>query len=181
MNLKKYQILFNTFFKAGTFTFAGGLAMLPSIEREIVIKHELMDRETFLEYATLAQTLPGIIALNCACFVGKHIAGNKGMLVAGFASTISAFVLMLLATIGLTQLEDGGWLNGVFTGVQLASSVLILSAAFTLGQHNIKKTYHIFIMVGAFIAVSIFNISAPWVILGAIVIAILLYVRRIKA
>jgi chromate transporter len=72
--------LFVIFFKAGTFTFAGGLAMLPVIEKDVVEKYRLMPKEDFLEYATLAQTLPGVIALNCACFVGRRAGGFLGML-----------------------------------------------------------------------------------------------------
>ena len=93
--------LFVIFFKAGTFTFAGGLAMLPAIEKDVTEKYHLMDKETFMEYATLAQTLPGVIALNCASFVGRQAAGFAGMMAEAIGATISAFVLMIAATIAI--------------------------------------------------------------------------------
>ena len=159
--------LFIIFFKAGTFTFAGGLAMLPVIERDVVEKYRLMSKDEFLEYATLSQTLPGVIALNCASFVGRHAAGVIGMIVAGFGATISAFVLMIVATILLRFVPEGGPVAGAFSAIRAASAALVLSAAFTLGQHNIKSIFSVILMLAAFTAVAFLNISAPIVVLLA--------------
>lgn len=159
------QALFVIFFKAGTFTFAGGLAMLPVIEKDIVDKYALLDKETFLEYATLAQTIPGVIALNCAAFVGQRVAGVKGMLAAGLGSTLSAFVLMLLATIAIQFIPQTGPFMGAMQCIRAASSALILSAAFSLGRHNLKSAFSILLMLAALSLVLLFQISAPIVIL----------------
>jgi len=122
--------LFIVFFKAGTFTFAGGLAMLPIIERDLVEKYRLIKKEEFLEYATLSQTLPGVIAANCACFVGRYVAGTPGMLAACLGATISAFILMLAATIAVQYIPQNGPVMGAMSCIRAASSALILSAAF---------------------------------------------------
>ena len=159
--------LFFIFFKAGTFTFAGGLAMLPVIEKDVVEKHKLLSKEEFLEYATLAQTLPGVIALNCACFVGRHCAGTIGMLVAGFGATISAFAIMLGATIAIQFLPQAGPAMGAMHGVRAASAALILAAAFTLGKHNIKSVFSVIVMLAAFAAIAFFHVGAPLVVLAA--------------
>jgi len=166
-DLKTLWHLFVIFFKAGTFTFAGGLAMLPVIEKDVVEKYQLMPKEEFLEYATLAQTLPGIIALNCSAFVGRHTAGTLGMFVAGFGATISAFVLMVVATILLRLVPQEGAFAGAFRGIRAASAALILSAAFSLGKHNIKTAFTIVVMLAAFALVLFLKISAPLVILAA--------------
>lgn len=166
-NLKTYWALFMIFFKAGTFTFAGGLAMLPVIKRDVVDKYKMMPEEEFLEYATLSQTLPGVIALNCASFVGRRVGGIIGMMVAGLGATISAFVLMILATILLQFIPQEGPVAGAFQGIRIASSAFILSAAFTLGKHNIKNFFGIILMLAAFLFVMFTNISAPIVVLTA--------------
>jgi chromate transporter len=159
--------LFVIFLKAGTFTFAGGLAMLPVIEKDVVEKYALMPCEEFLEYATLSQTLPGVIALNCAVFVGRRVAGFWGMLSAGLGATFSAFVLMLLATVLLQFIPQEGAFAGAFRGIRAASAAMILSAAFALGKHNIKGAFTVVVMLGAFALVLFGNISAPLVILAA--------------
>ena len=153
------------FFKAGTFTFAGGLAMLPVIEKSIVSTYKMMDKEEFMEYATLSQTLPGVIALNCASFVGKRTAGILGMLVAGLGATFSAFVLMLLATIAIQYIPQEGPVIGAMHCIRAASSALILSAAYSLGKHNLKSLFSVIMMIVAFIMVFILKISVPFVVL----------------
>ena len=171
-NMKKQEFktlwaLFAIFFKAGTFTFAGGLAMLPVIEKDVVEKYKLMPREDFLEYAVLAQTLPGVIALNCASFVGKRAAGFKGMLAAGFGATFSAFVLMIAATMLLQLIPQQGPFVGAFQGIRAASAAIVLSAAFTLGRHHLKSAFAIIVMLAAFGLVLFASISAPLVVIAA--------------
>lgn len=167
LKLLTYWRLFVVFFKAGTFTFAGGLAMLPVIQRDVVDKYNMMAEDEFLEYGTLSQTLPGVIALNCASFVGLRVAGTVGMLVAGLGATISAFVIMILATILIQFIPQDGPVAGAFNGIRIASSAFILSAAFTLGRYNIKNFFGIILMLAAFVLVQFTNISAPIIVIAA--------------
>lgn len=166
-DLLNYWRLFIIFFKAGTFTFAGGLAMLPVIQRDVVDKYKMMDKDEFLEYGTLSQTLPGIIALNCASFVGRSVGGTIGMLIAGLGATISAFAIMILATVLMQFIPQDGPVAGAFSGIRIASSAFILSAAFALGRHNIKNFFGVILMLSAFVLVQFTNISAPLVVLAA--------------
>ena len=174
---KTLWALFVIFFKAGTFTFAGGLAMLPVIEKDVTEKYKLMGKDEFMEYATLAQTLPGVIALNCACFVGKHAAGIPGMLVASVGATFSAFVLMLLATIAMQYVPQTGPVIGAMRAIRAASAALILSAAFSLGKHNLKNAFAVAIMAVAFVLVFFFKVSTPIVILATGIAGVIFYKR----
>jgi len=165
--LKVLWPLFIIFFKAGTFTFAGGLAMLPVIEKDIVEKYKMMNKEDFVEYATLAQTLPGVIAVNCASFVGKRAAGAAGMFVASLGATFSAFVLMVAATIATQHIPQSGPVVGAMSCIRAASSALILSAAFTLGANNLKSHFAVIVMLAAFASVSLFRFNIPLIVLAA--------------
>lgn len=165
--ISKLWGLFYIFFKAGTFTFAGGLAMLPVIQKDVVEKYKFMSNEEFIEYATLAQTLPGVIALNCASFVGKRVAGTIGMIIAGFGAIISAFILMIVATILIQMVPEDGWVAGAFRGIRAASSAFVLVAAYTLGRYNLKGVFGWLVMLASFTFVLILQISAPIVILFA--------------
>ena len=165
--IKNLWPLFIIFFKAGTFTFAGGLAMLPVIEKDIVEKYSMMERDEFLEYATLSQTLPGVIGVNCACFVGRRAAGLPGMLIASLGATFSAFVLMIVATIAAQYIPQAGPAAGAMNCIRAASSALVLSAAFTLGARNLKSTFSVIIMLAAFVSVVILSISTPIVVIAA--------------
>lgn len=159
--------LFVTFLKASTFTFAGGLAILPALEKDAIVKYKLLKKEDFLEYATLAQTLPGVIVLNCASFVGRHVAGFWGMLAAGFGAMLPAFVFMLAATILANLIPREGAFLGAMRGIRAASAALLLAAAFTLGQHNIKSVFAVVVMIAAFVLVAFGKLGAPLVVLFA--------------
>ena len=168
-NQKKLLPLFWIFFKAGTFTFAGGLAMLPVIQKDIVEIYRLVEEEEFIEFASLAQTLPGVIALNCAVLVGKRTAGIPGAIVAGIGSVISAFVVMLLAAIAVAHIPRGGAVDGAFRGIRAASAALILAAAVTLAKHNMKNAFAIVVALICFSLIIFLHINAFPVVLAAAV------------
>ncbi len=162
----KCWAVFITFLKASTFTFAGGLAILPAIEKDLVEKYQLLSKDEFMEYATLSQTLPGVIALNCATLVGRKAAGFLGMLAAGLGAIIPAFSLMIVATVLVNMIPQEGWFLGAMRGIRAASAALVLSAAFSLGRHNVKSVFAVIVMLAAF-ALVIFGVSAPLVVVLA--------------
>ena len=141
--------------------------MLPVIEKDIVENYKMMDRDEFLEYATLSQTLPGVIAVNCASFVGRRASGTAGMLVASLGATISAFVLMIAATIAVQLIPQTGPVVNAMSCIRAASSALILSAAFTLGAHNLRSAFAVILMLAAFASVALFSISTPLIVVAA--------------
>lgn len=163
-NFGKYFALFIIFLKASTFTFGGGLAIIKVIEHDIVEKYQLLGRDEFLEYATLSQTMPGVIALNCATLVGRHAAGFLGMLAAGVGAILPTLVLMIIATVLAEMIPQQGPLMGAMRGIRAASAALVVSAAFSLGQYNIKTVFSIILMIAAFLLIIIGNIDAPLIV-----------------
>lgn len=165
--IKSCFALFLTFLKASTFTFAGGLAILPAIENDVVKKYKFLEKDEFMEYATLSQTMPGVIALNCATLIGRKTAGFWGMLAAGLGAIFPAYILMVVATILAKSIPQEGRILSVMRGIRAASAALILSAAFSLGRHNLKSNFSVIIMIAALFLAVVCNISAPIVILLA--------------
>lgn len=139
--------------------------MVPVIERDVVDKYRLLSKDEFMEYATLSQTLPGVIALNCAALVGRSVAGTAGMLAAGFGAILPAFVLMVLATILAKMIPQEGRLLSAMRGIRAASAALVLSAAFSLGRHNLKGTFSVILMISAFLLLILGNLGAPFIVL----------------
>lgn len=162
---RDYFALFLTFLKASTFTFAGGLAVIPAIERDAVEKYQLITKDDFMEYATLSQTMPGVIALNCATLVGRRAAGFPGMLAAGLGAILPPFALMVVATILANMIPQQGPLLGAMQGIRAASAALVLSAAFSLGRYNLKSAFSVLLMIAAFLLVVIGNVGAPLIVL----------------
>ncbi len=121
--------LFFTFFKIGTFTFGGGWAMISIIEREIVDKHKWLKRESFLDLLAVAQSLPGILAVNIAVAIGDKLKGGKGSLVAALGTILPSFCMILIIAIFLTPdlIKNNEVLSAIFKGIRPAVVALIIA------------------------------------------------------
>lgn len=121
--------LFFTFFKIGTFTFGGGWAMISIIEQEIVDKHKWLERESFLDLLAVAQSLPGILAVNIAVAIGDKLKGGKGSLVAALGTILPSFCMILIIAIFLTPdlIKNNEVLSAIFKGIRPAVVALIIA------------------------------------------------------
>lgn len=122
--------LFVTFFKIGAFTFGGGWAMISIIEKEIVDKHKWIDREDFLDLLAVAQSLPGILAVNIAVSVGDKVRGVKGSMAAAAGTILPSFLMILAIAIFLTPetIKNNETLTAIFRGIRPAVVALIVAS-----------------------------------------------------
>ncbi|HIW97568.1 MAG TPA: chromate transporter [Candidatus Tidjanibacter gallistercoris] len=126
--------LFTTFFKIGTFTFGGGFAMIPLIEREMIDRRGWIERGDFLELLTLAQSAPGPIALNAAVFVGYKTAGYRGAFSAVAGVVLPSFVIILLIAIYFTDIRHNRYVEAAFKGMRPAVVALIAAPLLNLAR-----------------------------------------------
>ncbi len=159
--MKKNWLLFKIFFKASAFTFSGGLAMLPIIQKEIVDKNNLLSEEELLQYASLANSIPGPIVLDLALFVGKSVSGYMGMLLCTLAVSLPAFIGMLVVAIIFKSIpQDNDQINGAFNAIQAASAALIFSVCISSYKKTVKNSFHILILAIMVIGIFIFKINS---------------------
>jgi chromate transporter len=126
--------LFTTFFKIGAFTFGGGFAMIPLIEREMIDRRGWIARGDFLELLALAQSAPGPIALNSAVFVGYKIAGYRGAFAAVAGVVLPSFVIILLIAIYFTDIRHNRYVEAAFKGMRPAVVALIAAPLLNLAR-----------------------------------------------
>ena len=131
--MNPYLTLFTTFFKIGAFTFGGGWAMISIIEREIVDRHHWIEREDFLDLLAIAQSLPGILAVNIATAVGDRIHGNRGSIVAAAGTILPSFLIILAIAIFLTPdlIKNNKIISSIFMGIRPAVVALIIAPVIT--------------------------------------------------
>ena len=129
----RYLSLFSTFFKIGAFTFGGGWAMISIIEREIVDKHHWIERDSFLDLLAIAQSLPGILAVNIATAVGDRIGGTRGSVVAALGTILPSFLIILAIAIFLTPdiIKNNRVVASIFMGIRPAVVALIIAPVIT--------------------------------------------------
>ncbi len=179
--MKKNLILLKVYLLAGTFTFSGGMAMLPVIERELCKKYGLIDKKSLYDYATLAQTFPGVIALTNACFVGKKINGRSGMFFAGMGAILPAYVLMSAATLLYQMLPQQGPALNALAAVRATSASFLFAAAYTIAKHNLKSKINIAIALFCFVCTALHLIGVPLlIILSALVGILMVFIRKDK-
>lgn len=125
--------LFITFFKIGAFTFGGGWAMISIIEKEIVEKHRWIGKEDFLDLLAVAQSLPGILAVNISVAVGDKMRGNRGSIVAALGTILPSFLIILTIAIFLTPdlIKNNETINSIFKGIRPAVVALIIAPVIT--------------------------------------------------
>ena len=175
-NKKKdnYLSLFYTFFKIGAFTFGGGWAMISIIEREIVDKHHWIEKEEFIDLLAIAQSLPGILAVNIATAVGDKIKGTKGSLMAACGTILPSFLLILIIAIFLTPdlIKNNNVISSIFMGIRPAVVALIIAPVITSAKAAKLRitTIWIPIVVALMISMDLGFISNPilYIVLGAL-------------
>lgn len=124
-----YWQLFIAFFKIGAFTFGGGWAMISLIEKEIVDRSGWIEREEFLDLLAVAQSLPGILAVNIAVAVGDKLRGTRGAVAAAAGTILPSFLIILSIAIFLTPdlIKNNPTLSAIFKGVRPAVVALIIA------------------------------------------------------
>ncbi|MBD5253331.1 MAG: chromate transporter [Barnesiella sp.] len=125
--------LFLTFFKIGAFTFGGGWAMISIIEREIVDRRKWLAREEFLDLLAVAQSLPGILAVNISVAVGDKLRGLRGSIVAALGTILPSFLIILTIAIFLTPdlIKTNDTVSRIFMGIRPAVVALIIAPVIT--------------------------------------------------
>ena len=120
--------LFSSFVRIGAFTFGGGWAMISLIEREVVENRRWIPREEFLDLLAVAQSLPGILAVNIAVAVGDRLKGMRGSVAAALGTILPSFLIILLIAVFLTPdlIQHNKVISSVFMGIRPAVVALIV-------------------------------------------------------
>lgn len=141
-----YFQLFSSFFKIGSFTFGGGWAMISIIQREVVEKHHWIKQEEFLDLLAIAQSMPGILAVNISTVIGDRLKGVKGSLAAALGTILPSFVIILMIAIFLTPdaIKNDPTLTAIFKGIRPAVVALIIAPVITTAKSagiNLKTVF----------------------------------------
>ena len=166
-DLTKARQLFGTFSKIGAFTFGGGYAMIPLIEREIV-KKNWMSKEEFMEMFALTQSLPGVFAVNISIFVGYKLHKVSGSLVCALATILPSFAIMMLIAMFFARFQDNEVMIRIFNGIRPAVVALILFPCISAVRALKLKYVQLVAPVIATVLIWQFGLSPVYVVLAGI-------------
>lgn len=165
--------LFVSFAKIGLFTFGGGYAMMPLIQREIVNNKHWATDEEITDYYALSQCTPGAIAINTATFVGNKVGGKWGGIWASLGVVFPSFVIISVIAAFITNFAHLSVVKHAFAGIRLAVSALIINTVITLFKKNLKKALDYSIFGVVLVLSFFFDISPVYLAVGAILLGIL--------
>ena len=165
-NKTTYIDLFTSFFRIGLFTFGGGYAMLPMLERECVENHSWATRDELLDYFAIAQCTPGVIAVNTATFIGQKHRGWLGGIVATLGIVFPSLLIITVLAGVINSFSHLDWVQHAFAGIRVCVCVLIFNAVLKLLKSSVKDWPAAVIFV-AVLAASLFTDLSPVIFVAA--------------
>lgn len=162
-----YLDLFWTFFRIGLFTFGGGLAMLPLLEKEVVSNKHWATYDELVDYYAIGQCTPGIIAVNTATFVGYSQKKVPGAIVATAGIVCPSLIIILLIASLMTSFADQPIVQHALAGIRIAVCVLIAQAVLRLFKKGVKDIFGVILFAVVLLA-TYFNLIP---VAGAVVLA----------
>ena len=162
-----YWSTFSTFFKIGMFTLGGGYAMIPIIEEEVVNKHQWVSKEDMLDLIAIAQSCPGVFAINISIFIGYKLRKTRGALVTALGTALPSFLIILAIAIFFHQFEDNKVVAAMFRGIRPAVVAMIAVPTFNLAKSAHLNRYTLWIPIVSALAIWLLGVSPIWIIILA--------------
>ncbi len=163
--------IFLVFGKIGAFTIGGGIPMIAAIKSELVQRKWLND-EDFVDIITLAQTAPGLFAVNISILTGHRLRGTKGSVVATIASCLPPFLIILMVAMFFTSFKDNPYVIKAFKGIRPVVVALIGMPMIDMIKVTKMRWWSWVIVVSSMTLVCFLNVSPIYILICVISVAI---------
>ena len=174
--------LFIVFFKLGAFTIGGGIAMLPLLQNTLIEEKKWFTKEEFVDIVAVCQSLPGVVAINMATYVGYKKKGLLGSIVSTFGVTIPSFVIILIIAKFVTSLGNNRVVMGAMAGLRAAALGLVAVAIIQLFPAAIKNKMSLLVAIAAFVLIAVIGVNTAYVIMFFIMLSIMgVVIRDLRA
>lgn len=172
--------MFFSFFKIGAFTFGGGYAMIPLIEKEVVDNKGWVSKEEFTDILVLSQSFPGALPVNSSLFIGYKLGGVVGAIIAMLGVVIPSFIIITTIAIFFAKFRENPIIDNVFKGITAAVPVLVLLAVESLSKSVKKTTVNIIIVAVSVVCIVFFDIHPVIMIFLSAFYGIFFSEKRVK-
>lgn len=176
---KIYQILilFITFLKVGAFTFGGGYAMIPIIQKEVVEKRKWATSGEILDILAISESTPGPISVNAATYVGFKVAGFWGSFFATLGLVIPSFIIIYIISLFYKTFMSWSIVQAAFKGISVGVIILLFMAVLKLRKavpNSLLSIVIFAIVLSGVLALNIFQIKIPFITLAIIALGLLI-------
>jgi chromate transporter len=163
--------IFRVFAKIGAFTIGGGIPMIAAIKSELV-ERKWMSDEDFIDIITLAQTAPGLFAVNISILTGHRLRGTKGSVVATIASCLPPFLIILLVAMFFTTFKENEYVIKAFKGIRPVVVALIGVPMITMVKATKMRWWSWLVMLSSIVLVCLLKVSPIYILICVIVMAL---------
>lgn len=178
--IKQLLELYLAFVKIGAFTFGGGLAMMPIMQRELIEKRKWLNEEELIDYFAIGQSTPGIIAVNVATFVGYKKLGWFGGVIATLGVVTPSWVIIMLLAGAISSVDKYPLAQKALKGINVAVAALLTSVIVKFSKKTIKNIWNALFMLLAFALIYFFKVQSVWIIIASLVTGSLVTLYRQK-
>ena len=162
--------ILGVFTKIGAFTIGGGYAMIPVIEREMKDRGWIDDDE-LPDIVVLAQSAPGLLAVNMAIFSGYRIRGLKGSIVATIGAILPSFLSILVIAMTYSAFRENVFVQKFFMGLRPVAIALILTPMVRMARKGCKSWWTWAILLATLFAIAFLKVSPIYILLTIIIVA----------
>ena len=141
--------------------------MLPLIEAEVVEKQKWLEKEEFLDLVAIAQSAPGVFAVNISIFIGYKLRGIKGSLVTTLGAVLPSFLIILSIALFFHHFQDNIYVQHAFKAIRPAVVALIAVPVFKLAKSAKINRYTIIIPIISALLIWLLGVSPVYIILAA--------------
>ncbi len=159
--------LFATFFRIGLFTLGGGYAMIPLIEAEVVDRRKWIDKTLFLDLIAIAQSCPGVFAINLSIFIGYRLKGLKGAVLTTMGTAMPSLLIILAIAMFFQHFQDVPWVAAAFAGIRPAVVALIAAPTFNMARRAKISFINCWIPIGSALLIWALGVNPIYIILAA--------------
>lgn len=155
---------FGTFFKIGLFTIGGGYAMVPLIEEEIVNKKQWIAKEDFIDLLAIAQSVPGVFAVNLSIFIGYKLRKFPGALAMALGTILPSFLIILGIALFFQRFKEYEAVENIFKGIRPAVVALIAAPTFNMSKSAKINKYNVWIPIVSALLIWLLGVSPVYII-----------------
>ena len=153
--------------KIGAFTLGGGYAMIPIMEREFVDKNQWMDRQEFMDIMVVAQTTPGIFAVDMASHIGYKLRGVWGGIVGAVGIALPSIIAIMIIAMFFHNIKDNPWVEKCFRGGRPAVVALIAAPCCKMAKTAGKTWRTVWSPIVCCLLIALANVSPIYLIIIA--------------
>ena len=143
--------------------------MIPLIENEIVEKKKWVEKEELIDLMAVAQSCPGIFAVNISIFIGHKHSGTRGAFLCALGAILPSFLIILAIALFFQRFRENSVVNSFFLGIRPAVVALIAAPVFKMAKTAKISRYNIWIPIVSALAIWLLKVNPVYVIIAAAV------------